>query len=112
MVRPQDLHVLAAFAPERLADFPDVPTVKETGHDLSFSIWQGLFAPAATPEPILARHEAACARAMRTEAMRVGLDRIQTPLVHRNRADFAAIVTRDAARMKAMIEEGGLPAAE
>jgi tripartite-type tricarboxylate transporter receptor subunit TctC len=112
MVRPQDLHVLAVFAPERLAEFPDAPTVKETGQDLSFSIWQGLFAPAATPEPILARYEAACARAMRTEAVRVGLDRIQTPLVHRNRADFAAIVARDAARMKAMIEEGGLRAAE
>lgn len=112
MVRPQDLHVLAVFAPERLPEFPDVPTVKETGHDLSFSIWQGLFAPAGTPEPILGRFEAACARAMRSEAVRLGLERIQTPLVHRNRADFAAIVARDAARMRTMIEEGGLRAAE
>ena len=50
--------------------------------------------------------------AMRTEAMRVALDRIRTPLVHRNHTDFAAIVTRDAARMQAMIAEGGSRAAD
>jgi hypothetical protein len=50
--------------------------------------------------------------AMRPEALRVRLLRIRTPLINRNRADFAAIVTRDAARMKAMIAEGGLRAAE
>jgi hypothetical protein len=31
-------------------------------------------------------------------AMQVGLDRLQSPLAHRNRAVFAAIVVRDAAR--------------
>ncbi|MBK1659075.1 tripartite tricarboxylate transporter substrate binding protein [Paracraurococcus ruber] len=112
MVRAHDLQVLAAFSPERLPEFPDVPTLGETGHDLAFSIWQGLFAPAATPEPILARYEAACARAARSEALRQGLERIQVPLVHRGRADFAAIVVRDAERMRTMIEEGGLRAAE
>jgi tripartite-type tricarboxylate transporter receptor subunit TctC len=112
MVRPNDLHVLAVFAPERLAEFPDAPTVRELGHDLSFSIWQGLFAPAGTPPAVLARYEAACARAVRSQGFRTGMDRIQTPVVHRNAKDFAAVVARDSERMRTMIEEGGLRQAE
>ena len=111
-VRPNDLHVLAVFAPERLPEFPDAPTVRELGHDLSFSIWQGLFAPAGTPPAVLARYEAACAKAVRSQAFRAGMERIQTPVVHRNAAEFAALVARDAERMRTMIEEGGLRQAE
>ena len=112
MVRPNDLHVLAVFAPERLPEFPDAPTVRELGHDLSFSIWQGLFAPAGTPPATLARYEAACAKAVRSAAFRTGMERIQTPVVHRGAAEFAGVVARDAERMRAMIEEGGLRQAE
>lgn len=112
MVRPNDLHVLAVFAPERLAEFPDAPTVRELGHDLSFSIWQGLFAPVGTPPVVLSRYEAACAKAVRSPAFRTGMERIQTPVLHRDAAAFAAVVARDAERMRRMIEEGGLRQAE
>ncbi len=111
-VRPNDRHVLAVFAPERLPEFPDAPTMRELGHDLSFSIWQGLFAPAGTPPAVLARYEAACAKAVRSPAFRAGMERVQTPVVHRGAAEFAALVTRDAERMRTMIEEGGLRQAE
>jgi tripartite-type tricarboxylate transporter receptor subunit TctC len=111
-VRPNDLHVLAVFAPERLPEFPDAPTLRELGHDLSFSIWQGLFAPAGTPAATIARYEAACAKAVRSPAFRAGMERIQTPVVHRDAAAFAALVARDAERMRTMIEEGGLRQAE
>jgi tripartite-type tricarboxylate transporter receptor subunit TctC len=112
MVRPNDLRVLAVFAPERLPEFPDAPTVRELGHDLSFSIWQGLFAPAGTPQAVLARYEAACAKAVRSGAFRAGMERIQTPVVHRGAAGFAAVVARDAERIRTMVEEGGLRQAE
>lgn len=111
-VRPNDLHVLAVFAPERLPEFPDAPTLRELGHDLSFSIWQGLFAPAGTPPATIARYEAACAKAVRSPAFRAGMERIQTPVVHRGAAEFATLVARDAERMRTMIEEGGLRQAE
>lgn len=54
---------LAVTAPQRLAAFPDVPTMTEAGMPgLDIALWAGLFAPAATPAPILARlHEEALA---------------------------------------------------
>ena len=44
------LRALACFSPKRAAAAPDVPTLKELGYDVEFSIWVGLFAPKGTPE--------------------------------------------------------------
>jgi tripartite-type tricarboxylate transporter receptor subunit TctC len=40
---------------------PDVPTLKESGYDgfEDVVIWLGMFAPAATPEPVVKKLEAA-----------------------------------------------------
>jgi tripartite-type tricarboxylate transporter receptor subunit TctC len=38
----------------RLRDYPDIPTMKEVGYpDVGTVAWNGLFAPAATPKPVL-----------------------------------------------------------
>src|SRR5262249_8202260 len=38
----------------RLKDYPDVPTMREVGYaDVGTIAWNGLFAPAATPKPVL-----------------------------------------------------------
>jgi tripartite-type tricarboxylate transporter receptor subunit TctC len=46
---------IAVSSRERMTQLPDVPAVAETlaGFDVTF--WQGLFAPAGTPAPIIAR---------------------------------------------------------
>jgi tripartite-type tricarboxylate transporter receptor subunit TctC len=111
-IRMNGLHPIATLAPQRLADFPDTPTMREAGYDVNFSIWHGLFAPAGTPPAIIARFEAACETAAQAPAMVTGHARIQSPIVFRNARDFAAIVTADAQRMASIIEEGGLRAAE
>src|SRR6185437_7769196 len=45
---------LCCFSEKRAASLPDVPTLKELGYDVQFSLWVGLFAPKGTPEPIIA----------------------------------------------------------
>jgi tripartite-type tricarboxylate transporter receptor subunit TctC len=48
------LRALAVTSPQRLAALPQVPTMVESGYaDLVSSSWQGLFAPAGTPRPII-----------------------------------------------------------
>lgn len=45
---------LAVVNRTRLADYPNVPTMKEAGFpDVGTVAWNGLFAPAATPKPVL-----------------------------------------------------------
>ena len=47
--------VLAAISPQRLALFPEVPTMKEIGYpQVAASIWYGMLAPAGVPKPVIA----------------------------------------------------------
>ncbi len=45
---------LAVTSSKRLPELPDVPTMKELGYeDVEMYAWQGVFVPAATPQPIV-----------------------------------------------------------
>ena len=46
---------LAVTSPERLKDYPNVPTLAELGIDLKVSLWIGLLTPAGTPPEIIKR---------------------------------------------------------
>jgi tripartite-type tricarboxylate transporter receptor subunit TctC len=61
------LHFIGVFRPEREAILPDVPTLKEQGHDVPYisQVWYTYAAP-KTPEDRLARLEAAFAKALST----------------------------------------------
>lgn len=111
-IRANNLHPIAVLAAERFPDFPDTPTFREQGFDLAMHIWHGLFAPRGTPEAAIQRFEELCARAVRSEAMRVGHERIATPIVHLGARDFARVVAEDSERMKRIIEDNNLRAAE
>ena len=55
-VRAGRLRMLGVMSGERAPAFPDVPTLKEQGlADLEVQTWYGIFAPAGTPEAIVAR---------------------------------------------------------
>jgi len=50
------LRALAVSSPQRMADFPEVPTFAEIGHPgATMMPWWGLMAPAGTPQPVVAR---------------------------------------------------------
>jgi tripartite-type tricarboxylate transporter receptor subunit TctC len=57
------VRVIGVFAETRHPTFPDVPTVKEQGFDVSPASFGGLMAPAATPAPVIAKLADACAAA-------------------------------------------------
>lgn len=58
------LRGLAVSSDVRNPAFPDVPTLKEQGIDLSIQFWIGLFAPAGTPAPIVKLLEREVAKAV------------------------------------------------
>jgi len=47
------LKALAVAAPERLPEFPDVPTLKELGTDMTYSLDRGIVAPKGTPKDVI-----------------------------------------------------------
>ena len=54
MVKSGKFRPIAVVSNARLPDYPDVPTMKEVGYpDVGTVAWNGLFAPAGTPKPVL-----------------------------------------------------------
>ena len=65
MVQAGKFRALAVVNRTRLAEYPDIPTMKEVGlPDVGTVAWNGLFAPAATPKPVLEALFAIVAKAM------------------------------------------------
>jgi tripartite-type tricarboxylate transporter receptor subunit TctC len=112
LIRQYDLHPIAFLTEARNPEFPDVPTMREQGYDLVYTIWSGLYAPAGTPEPVMARLEAACERTMRNPEMIAGMSRVAQPMLYRNRVDFAAFSRSESEKFRDLINAAGLRAAE
>jgi tripartite-type tricarboxylate transporter receptor subunit TctC len=64
-VQAGKFRALAVVNHTRLAEYPNVPTMKEVGYaDVGTIAWNALFAPAATPKPVLDALYAAVAKAL------------------------------------------------
>jgi tripartite-type tricarboxylate transporter receptor subunit TctC len=54
MVQAGKLRPLAVVNHKRLPEYPNIPTMQEIGYPgVGTVAWNGLFAPAATPKPVL-----------------------------------------------------------
>jgi tripartite-type tricarboxylate transporter receptor subunit TctC len=68
-VRDGKLFAIATSGAKRESLLPTTPVISEAGHpDLQFGNWNGLFAPAGTPEPVLARLNADVRAALSEQA--------------------------------------------
>jgi tripartite-type tricarboxylate transporter receptor subunit TctC len=89
------LKALAAVPAQRLPELPDVPTLAEQGFPgIGTNAWQGLFAPAATPKPVVDKLYAAVGAVLARE--KTGLaQKMMTVEVSPSPAEFTAQVRRE-----------------
>lgn len=74
LVRSGQLRAYAVTAKARLTAAPDIPTTDEAGlPDFHVSVWHGLWVPSGTPQPIIAKLNAAVRTALADEAVRARL---------------------------------------
>ena len=108
-VRSGTLRALAITSPRRSATMPDIPTSAEAGFaplvaDNSYA----LFAPAGTPEPILARLHAATAAALALPDVRDRLREQGAEVVGNSPAELAAYVAAEIPKWAALARQAGL----
>jgi len=113
-VKQGKLKALAVTSPKRLADFPSVPTMAEAGLPAyRLRTWYGVFAPGATPAPIVNRLHAEIARATqspegRAKLVEMGVDDSVTPTPE----DFAAMVRSELDYFARLVKEAGIKLSE
>jgi tripartite-type tricarboxylate transporter receptor subunit TctC len=96
-------------APQRLPLLPDVPTLAEQGIDRAdIYSWQGVVAPAGTPDAAAARLEAEIARALRTEEVAARLRGISLDPFPGTGAELRALAESETAIWAPLIRELGL----
>jgi tripartite-type tricarboxylate transporter receptor subunit TctC len=106
-VKAGKVRVLASWGDHRLASLPDVKTLAESGYDAVFFQWSGLFAPAATPEPIVARLRAA-ARAAAADARFVAtLQTVETPVAYLDAPELRRFWDEDARKLAQAVQRVG-----
>ena len=101
LVQAGKLRALAVSAPHRLAVLPAVPTFAELNlTELNWSAFFGLVAPAHTPQPVVARFNAALNAALAQTTVRDLLAAQQATVTPGSPAQFAGLIHREITRMK------------
>lgn len=110
LVPQYGLTPIAIFSAQRIPTYKDTPTAKEAGLDLTFSIWNAMFAPKGTPEDVLAKLDSACKAALADAGSMASLDRQKQPIDYRDRAGLKAFVEAEYAKAKVLLQDAGLRA--
>jgi tripartite-type tricarboxylate transporter receptor subunit TctC len=106
-IRAGKMRALAGWGTERLKLLPDIPTFKELGYDAEFYIWSGVFAPAATPAPVVGRLREAVRAAANSADFRNAMEKVSTPVSYLDAPEFQKFWERDAKRLAAAVEKIG-----
>ncbi|RKK04046.1 tripartite tricarboxylate transporter substrate binding protein [Pseudoroseomonas wenyumeiae] len=102
------VRALAVTSLERLPTHPDLPTVASVLPGFEVAAWDGIFAPAGTPAPVVAAVNAAFRKGMREEGM---IDRLRqrgaevVPL--ESPGDFAGFVAAERGKWSAAVRASG-----
>jgi tripartite-type tricarboxylate transporter receptor subunit TctC len=97
-VKAGTVRALAIAAPKRMADFPDVPTMKEAGADIDGTLWTGVFAPKATPPEIVRKLEAEFMKIAKEPNVAARLKQIGIEAVGNSTDEFTKILAADIVR--------------
>lgn len=109
-VRTAKLKAIAVSSASRMAALPNTPTVAETLPGFSFSLWGGVFAPAAAPAEVVATLNRELNRIIADPAIRQRLED-QGAIVRPNSADdFADFVRRENTKYQQVVKQVGIVA--
>lgn len=103
-----EVKVLGVMADERLAAFPDVPTLAEQGYDWSIGGWVSLAAPAGIPEDVLATLADAIDTTMNNPEFLERMNTAGLNLQYVPTSDIAAFMTEQDAVMGQLLEAAGV----
>ncbi|MGG5818929.1 Bug family tripartite tricarboxylate transporter substrate binding protein [Falsiroseomonas sp. HW251] len=110
MAQTGRMRPVAVSGAERVAAFPDLPTMREQGVEIVSTGWFGLCTPAGVPDAILNRLEADLLASIEEPALRERILAGGSIPVRMGRADFARFMQEESDRWKVVIQAVGATA--
>jgi tripartite-type tricarboxylate transporter receptor subunit TctC len=98
------LRALASYSPKRASALPNVPTLRELGYDVEFSIWVGLFAPKGTPDAVVTRLRAETKKVAASEQFKKAIGNIGDVIDYQDQPDFAKFWDAYAKRVEGAVQ--------
>lgn len=108
LVESGKLRVLNTWGEQRLAKFPDAPTLKELGLDMVQNSPFGIGAPKGTPVDVIKRLHDAFKKAMEQDSYKIALARYDMVPMYMSSAGYSKFAQETFAREKALVEKLGL----
>jgi tripartite-type tricarboxylate transporter receptor subunit TctC len=106
-VKAGKLRVLASWGDKRLASLPEVPTLTESGYAAVFFQWAALFAPAGTPEPLIARLRDAARVAAADPRFVAAMATVETPIQYLDAPELQRFWEADARQLAEAVRRVG-----
>jgi tripartite-type tricarboxylate transporter receptor subunit TctC len=102
------VRALAVTTPQRSASMPDLPTIAETLPGYEATAWQGLFAPAGTPRPVVDKLAAEVKRILETPEVASSLESVGAEPAPMPPDAFAAFTRTERAKWKELVRIAGV----
>lgn len=109
LIQAGRIRLIATTGAQRLDNLPDLPTVAESGHPgFEALAWNGLFAPAATPQATIDRINADVNAALKDPGVRAALARQGLIVGGGSAAEFDAFIGKESRTWGAIIKKNGI----
>jgi tripartite-type tricarboxylate transporter receptor subunit TctC len=109
LVRGNSLKLIGVTTPNRLPQFPDVPTVSESGlPGFYFNSWFAILAPAGTPKEIVARLNAEVLKAVDDPEVRTKLENLGFTVRGSSAEELGALTREQLAKYARVMKEMGI----
>jgi tripartite-type tricarboxylate transporter receptor subunit TctC len=107
--KPGRVRMLAVVSPERNPALPDVPTMREQGHNMVVGSWQGLFVPKGTPKTVVDKLYPIGVQMMKDPNVIKRLSEGGVTIVtSKSPADFTAFVKAETVRYGKVIKDANI----
>lgn len=104
------LRALAVTGENRVSAAPDIPTLSEMYPGVVFNVWQGVQAPAGTPEPIVRRLHAEVQKIVAMKEVQERLIKLGAfPVSSNSPADFTTHIQREQAKVAELVKRAKIP---
>lgn len=105
------LRALGVTTKKRAVAAPDIPTIAEAGvPEYETSTWQGLVAPAGTPQAIITRLHTEAVRVVKLDEVKDRLLRDGSEAVGNSPQEFAELMKSETVRWARIVKEAGIRA--